>query len=94
MLAEPVCSLGIQAPESSPLRRKCRRARPQGKRKPEPARRATVARVAGMASGSEQPIVLGRRPAWMWRIGRCSITTRALENPFYDRRILDARDHP
>jgi hypothetical protein len=30
----------------------------------------------------------------MWRIDRCNITTRALENPFYDRRILDARDHP
>jgi len=80
MLTEPARPLGIQAPETSPLRRKCRRA--------------MVARVAGMANGSEQPIVLGRRPAWMWRIDRCSITTRALENPFYDRRILDARDHP
>jgi hypothetical protein len=30
----------------------------------------------------------------MCRIGRCSTTTQVLENPFYDRRIRDARDHP
>ena len=94
MLAEPVCSLGIQAPESSPLRRKCRRARPQGKRKPEPARRATVARVAGMASGSEQPIVLGRRPARMCRIDGLRRMAEMIQNPLDHCGFLDAGDHP
>ena len=103
-LPEPARSLATRARESSPLRRKCLRVRPQARRRPEPARSRALARaVTRMARPSEQPIALGRRPTLataslqlprMGRIDRLLVAAEVLQNPLDHGRLLDARDHP
>ena len=49
-----------------------------------------------MTRRSDQQVALGRRTAWMGRIGRLGRLAVAAEVPRYpldDGRILDARDH-
>jgi hypothetical protein len=63
------------------------------RRKPKPARSRAVARVVtSMTERSGAAIALRRRTARMRRIDGPGITAEVLENPFNDRRCLDAGD--
>jgi hypothetical protein len=63
------------------------------RRKPTPACPCRVARVVtSMTERSDQAIALRRRAARMRRIDGPGITAEVLENPFNDRRRLNAGD--
>ena len=95
---EPVRPLVVQARESSPFTRKCRRITGASRHESTPSRPCTVARVVkNRTKRSDEAIARRRRSARMARMCRIDgirSVAEMVQNPLDDCGLLNAGDHP